>query len=123
MKKIILLFFIAGITFMPRISANNITSAPDDKTVSEKFKDLDKLESYVSSNPGVTFDQMKSGSNEVLLANANIDAQGIVQNQKPGRKGFPSFREKPWLYIGSGVLLIVIITVYLVFGSGGYSSR
>jgi hypothetical protein len=123
MKKIILLFFIAGITFLPRISANNINCAPDDKTVSEKFKDLDKLESYVSSNPGVTFEQMKSGSTDILLAKANIDEKGIAQHLHPGRKGFPSFREKPWLYIGSGVLLIVIITVYLVFGSGGYSSR
>jgi hypothetical protein len=119
MKKRILAFFISAALVSPVFAGNEPSREGNGKAVQEENSaPLPEKNSSFSSERGTT----PAGEESQVQPNSG-KGEATAESQKPGRKGFPSFREKPWLYIGSGILMVVIITVYLVFGSAGYSSR
>ena len=44
------------------------------------------------------------------------------QSQQNG-KGWPSFKDKPWYYIGAGAFILVVVVLYVVTGGQGLNSR
>jgi hypothetical protein len=121
MLKYTLFLIVTGMLSSSIISANSVALTYEDKVITEKFRELQTLETYVSEHNGATLHDLKNSNEQSMVSLAKVDINAA--HFHPGQNRFPSFREKPILYIGAGVLIIVIVTVYLVFGSGGYSSR
>ena len=103
----------AGNTPLPKL---------DEKELAAKFENLENLENYVSQNEGITLSKMMVNDQELVNA-ANIDVLTAASHQNPHSKQMPSFKEKPWLYIGAGALIAVIVVVFVLTGGEGYSSR
>lgn len=82
------------------------------KEVSDKFKDLNKLENYVNQNEGVTL----STINTELLADANIDVAKSSSHEYPlNNKGF-NFKDHPLLAIYFCVVIVAAVVWYFAVG-------
>lgn len=104
----------AGIT--PPIKAN-------EKELSDKFQDLNKLENYVNQNEGVTLSSMTAAGNSEMLSFANIDIAKSSSHEYPLNKGDYSWEDNKAKYIIVGALLVVIIGLFILTDGEGFSSR
>ena len=79
--------------------------------------------------------QTKSDAQNDVLALAPVEKssepQAAVSTSKELAKdkslknghGWPSFKDKPWYYIGAGAFIVVVVVFYIVTGGQGWSSR
>lgn len=122
MKKVFTIFVAASFLNLT-VSANNPNSVQlNEKELSAQFEELNKVESYVTQNEGVTLSTMVDNHNELVQA-ANMDVQASQIHENINKKSMPSFSEKPWYYIGAGILIVVVVGLYILTGGEGWNSR
>src|ERR1035437_5839325 len=102
MKKIFIVFMAVSLLNLTVRAGNQPLSRIDEKELAAKFKDLDNLENYVSQNEGTTLSKMLVTDQHKLVTAANIDVLTAMSHQNPHKKGMPSFKDRPWLYVGIG---------------------
>lgn len=96
---------------------------PNEKEISDKFQDLNKLENYVNQNEGITLSDIEASGNSEMLSIANIDIAKSSSHNYPLNKGDYSWKDNKAKYIIVGALLVVIISLYVLTDGEGFSSR
>jgi hypothetical protein len=117
MKKLIILPMLIMAMTVQSFAATGGILPPDSKVLTDKFAELNKIETLVNENAGLTVSGMQAGSHASMLTSANFDLDNM--HQKPHKKGFPTFKEHPWYYIIGGLVILLFVGIFILTGGEG----
>ncbi len=119
-KTIALLMAICMLNFTIQAGTNNPIKGNE---ISDMFQDLNQLEKYVNENEGVTLSSIADSDNYRLLNDANIDVSKSSAHEYPVNKNDYSWKKNKTKYIIGGIIVVLVVTLYVLTGGEGYSSR